>query len=161
MKKVFAILLLFFNIIYVQAQCAIDYNYIPIGVNYGLSTDTLATGNVGQMYDEDITFFLPTDTVDNGLYVTFVDFHIISISYCSLFYFILWSNTSLSGCSRNSRRAKTNRFIFSSFLGEACFTFTVLCSVGKYERIEFHKIFRASCLWFFIPKMCVLWRRKH
>lgn len=79
MKTVFATFLLFFNIIYVEAQCTIDYSYIPAGINYGLSIDTLANGNVGQMYDEDITFFLPIDTVDNGLNVTFTDFHIISI----------------------------------------------------------------------------------
>ena len=79
MKTVFATFLLFFNIIYVEAQCTIDYTYIPAGINYGLSIDTLANGNVGQMYDEDITFFLPIDTVDNGLNVTFTDFHIMSI----------------------------------------------------------------------------------
>lgn len=79
MKTVFATFLLFFNIIYVEAQCTIDYSYIPASINYGLSIDTLANGNVGQMYDEDITFFLPIDTVDNGLHVTFTDFHIISI----------------------------------------------------------------------------------
>ena len=79
MKTVFATFLLFFNIIYVEAQCTIDYSYIPAGINYGLSIDTLANGNVGQMYDEDITFFLPIDTVDNGLNITFTDFHIISI----------------------------------------------------------------------------------
>ena len=79
MKTVFATFLLFFNIIYVEAQCTIDYSYIPAGINYGLSIDTLANGNVGQMYNEDITFFLPIDTVDNGLNVTFTDFHIISI----------------------------------------------------------------------------------
>lgn len=79
MKTVFATFLLFFNIIYVEAQCTIDYTYILAGINYGLSIDTLANGNVGQMYDEDITFFLPIDTVDNGLNVTFTDFHIMSI----------------------------------------------------------------------------------
>ena len=61
-------------------QCVIDYSYYPITANYGLDPDSLPSGYVGQFYDEDMTFFLPLDTVDAGVSVTFEDFHITSIS---------------------------------------------------------------------------------
>ena len=62
------------------SQCSIDYNYSPSGYNYGLSPDTLPIGVQGQVYNEDLTFFLPLDTTDSGLTVTFTDFHITSIN---------------------------------------------------------------------------------
>ena len=68
------------SVIAVSGQCVIDYNYYPVGANYGLDPDTLPDGYVGQFYDEDMTFFLPLDTVDGGVTVTFEDFHITSIS---------------------------------------------------------------------------------
>ena len=68
------------SLILVSGQCVIDYSYFPSGANYGLDPDTLPNGYVGQMYDEDMTFFLPLDTVDGGVTVTFEDFHITSIS---------------------------------------------------------------------------------
>ena len=37
-------------------------------------------GYIGQFYDQDMTFYLPLDTVDGGLTITFTDFHITSIS---------------------------------------------------------------------------------
>ena len=60
-------------------QCVIDYSYYPVTANYGLDPDSLPDGYVGQFYDEDMTFFLPLDTVDAGVSVTFEDFHITSI----------------------------------------------------------------------------------
>ena len=80
MKRYFLSLILLISIIVASAQCAIDYNYYPVGANYGLDPDSLPDGYVGQFYDEDMTFYLPLDTTDAGLTVTFEDFHIISIS---------------------------------------------------------------------------------
>ena len=78
------------------SQCAIDYNYIPNGANYGLDPDSLPVGYVGQIYDEDMTFFLPLDTTDAGLSVIFEDFHITSIS---LPLGLTWEcNNSLNNC---------------------------------------------------------------
>ena len=68
------------NFLLVSAQCSIDYTYFPVSANYGLETDSLSDGYVGQFYDEDMTFFLPLDTVDGGVTVDFEDFHITSIS---------------------------------------------------------------------------------
>ena len=68
------------SVIFVSAQCSIDYAYSPPFANYGLYPDSLPDGYVGQFYDEDMTFFLPLDTVDGGVTVTFTDFHITSIS---------------------------------------------------------------------------------
>ena len=81
MKRFFSVI--FFTLVtsvIVSAQCSIDYNYYPVGANYGLDPDSLPDGYVGQFYDEDMTFFLPLDTVDGGVTVTFTDFHITSIS---------------------------------------------------------------------------------
>ena len=68
------------SVIFASGQCVIDYSYSPSTANYGLDPDTLPNGYVGQFYDEDMTFFLPLDTVDGGVTVTFEDFHITSIS---------------------------------------------------------------------------------
>ena len=68
------------SVVFVSAQCSIDYTYYPVSANYGLDPDSLPDGYVGQFYDEDMTFFLPLDTVDGGVAVTFEDFHITSIS---------------------------------------------------------------------------------
>jgi len=81
MKRFFAII--FFNLftaVFVNAQCSIDYTYYPVGVNYGLHPDTLPDGVVGQFYNQDLTFYLPLDTVSGGVFVEFTDFHITSIS---------------------------------------------------------------------------------
>ena len=81
MKRFFAIL--FFSLytaVFVNAQCSIDYTYYPVGVNYGLYPDTLPDGVVGQSYNQDLTFYLPLDTVSAGVFVEFTDFHITSIS---------------------------------------------------------------------------------
>lgn len=61
-------------------QCAIDYSYNPIEFNYGLHPDTLPDGVQGQIYNQDLTFYLPLDTTQDGFYVIFEDFHITSIS---------------------------------------------------------------------------------
>jgi len=81
MKRLFTLffLVLIFSSVS-KSQCSIDYTYTPVGVNYGLDPDSLPDGYVGQFYDEDMTFFLPLDTVDGGVTVTFEDFHITSIS---------------------------------------------------------------------------------
>ena len=68
------------SVVFGSAQCSIDYTYSPPFANYGLYPDSLPDGYVGQFYDEDMTFFLPLDTVDGGVTVTFTDFHITSIS---------------------------------------------------------------------------------
>ena len=68
------------SVVFVSAQCSIDYTYYPVSANYGLDPDSLPDGYVGQFYDEDLTFFLPLDTLVGGLFVTFEDFHITSIS---------------------------------------------------------------------------------
>jgi PKD repeat protein len=70
----------FFLSVFASAQCSIDYTYYPVGVNYGLHPDTLPDGVVGQSYNQDLTFYLPLDTVSAGVYVEFTDFHITSIS---------------------------------------------------------------------------------
>ena len=59
----------FFLSVFASAQCSIDYTYYPVGVNYGLHPDTLPDGVVGQLYNQDLTFYLPLDTVDSGVYV--------------------------------------------------------------------------------------------
>jgi len=95
MKKLLLSLFLIFTAVFVSAQCSIDYNYSP-SANYGLSPDSLPDGFVGQFYDEDMTFLMPLDTVDQGLTVTFEDFHIISIS---LPLGLTWEcNNSANGC---------------------------------------------------------------
>ena len=81
MKRIltlFFLVLLFSSVS--KSQCSIDYTYYPIGANYGLDPDSLPDGYVGQFYDEDMTFFLPLDTIQSGVNVTFEDFHITSIS---------------------------------------------------------------------------------
>lgn len=81
MKRFFAILFFsLFTVVFVNAQCSIDYSYYPVGANYGLYPDTLPDGVVGQPYNQDLTFYLPLDTVSAGVFVEFTDFHIISIS---------------------------------------------------------------------------------
>ena len=64
MKRFFAIIFFsLFTAVFVNAQCSIDYTYYPVGVNYGLHPDTLPDGVVGQFYNQDLTFYLPLDTV--------------------------------------------------------------------------------------------------
>mgnify|MGYP001493076386 CR=1 FL=1 len=45
------------------SQCFPDETFVPVGTNYGLSPDSLATGYINQEYNQDLTFFLPTDTL--------------------------------------------------------------------------------------------------
>ena len=80
MKRILFSFLILMSIVLVSAQCSIDYTYYPVSANYGLDPDSLPNGYVGQFYDEDMTFFLPLDTVDSGVSVDFEDFHITSIS---------------------------------------------------------------------------------
>ena len=80
MKRVLFGFIFLMSVVFVSAQCSIDYTYYPISANYGLDPDSLPDGYVGQFYDEDLTFFLPLDTLVGGLFVTFEDFHITSIS---------------------------------------------------------------------------------
>jgi hypothetical protein len=56
-----------------QAQiCTIDFNQTATGIY----PDTLQSGNVGQSYNTDITFVMPTDTMGYD----FTNFHILSVS---------------------------------------------------------------------------------
>jgi len=80
MKRLLFGFIFLMSVFFVSAQCSIDYTYYPVSANYGLDPDSLPDGYVGQFYDEDMTFFLPLDTVDGGVAVTFEDFHITSIS---------------------------------------------------------------------------------
>ena len=96
MKKILLSFILLISVVLVSGQCVIDYSYYPISANYGLDPDSLPDGYVGQFYDEDMTFFLPLDTVDGGVTVTFEDFHITSIS---LPLGLTWEcNNSANGC---------------------------------------------------------------
>ena len=67
------------------AQCVPDENFVPVGANYGLSPDTLATAYINQSYNQDLTFVLPLDTLveiegfGENL-IAFEDYHITSIS---------------------------------------------------------------------------------
>ena len=80
MKRVLFSFIFLISVIATSGQCSIDYSYYPVSANYGLNPDSLQDGYVGQFYDEDMTFFLPLDTVDGGVAVAFEDFHITSIS---------------------------------------------------------------------------------
>ena len=72
MKKFKLLLLCFFCVGFVSAQCTINTSQtVP-----GLYPDTLPTGYVGQVYSQDITFVMPLDTVG----YPFTNFHILSIS---------------------------------------------------------------------------------
>ena len=58
--------------------------------------DTLPDAVQGQQYNQDLTFVLPLDTTDQGLTVTFTDFHIVSIN---LPLGLTWQcNNSSNGC---------------------------------------------------------------
>ncbi len=80
MKKIVFSFIFWISVLLVFGQCTIDYNYYPLSANYGLDPDSLPDAYIGQFYDEDMTFFLPLDTVQSGVNVTFTDFHITSIS---------------------------------------------------------------------------------
>ena len=96
MKGLLCSFLFLISVFLVSGQCVIDYSYYPISANYGLDPDSLPHGYVGQFYDEDMTFFLPLDTVDGGVTVTFEDFHITSIS---LPLGLTWEcNNFMNGC---------------------------------------------------------------
>ena len=68
------------------SQCTPDFTFVPNFTNYGLSPDTLPDGEIYQDYNQDLTFFLPLDTlVDLGgvlgeTTIVFEDYHITSIS---------------------------------------------------------------------------------
>ena len=96
MKKLLFGFIFLMSVVFVSAQCSIDYTYSPPFASYGLYPDSLPDGYVGQFYDEDMTFFLPLDTLVGGLFVTFEDFHITSIS---LPLGLTWEcNNSTSNC---------------------------------------------------------------
>ena len=80
MNRLLMILVCVFSFEIGKAQCVIDYNYYPVGANYGLDPDTLPDAYIGQFYEQDMTFFLPLDTNISGVNVTFEDYHITSIS---------------------------------------------------------------------------------
>ena len=88
MKFVFISLLssiAFLHSTIVFSQCAPDESYIPVNANYGLIPDSLGNGVFGQPYFQELTFYLPLDTLvevdgfgENLIY--FEDYHITSIS---------------------------------------------------------------------------------
>tara|TARA_B100000963_G_scaffold63327_1_gene51338 strand:+ start:7620 stop:9389 length:1770 start_codon:yes stop_codon:yes gene_type:complete len=78
------VICVFLNI-QIYSQCIPDINFIPIDANYGLSPDSLAVGYINQEYNQDLTFFLPLDTLVDvegfgETLIIFEDYHISSIS---------------------------------------------------------------------------------
>ena len=57
MKRVLFGFIFLISVVFVSAQCSIDYTYYPVSANYGLDPDSLPDGYVGQFYDEDMTFY--------------------------------------------------------------------------------------------------------
>jgi hypothetical protein len=97
MKNLFTLVIfLLLGCVVVNAQCSIDYEFYPTETNYGLFPEVLPNGVVGQPYTQDLTFYLPLDTTQDGFYVVFEDFHITSIS---LPLGLTWQcNNSANGC---------------------------------------------------------------
>lgn len=77
---------------YGQSQiCTIDYSQTQTGIY----PDTLPTGYVGQAYSQDVTFFMPLDTLGYD----FTNFHILSVS---LPVGLSWQcNNAASNCDYN------------------------------------------------------------
>ncbi|MEY3236001.1 MAG: hypothetical protein RI883_102 [Bacteroidota bacterium] len=72
MQKLYTTLLLFLSFNSFSQVCTIDYSQTQTGIY----PDTLPTGNVGQAYSTDVTFFMPLDTMGYD----FTNFHILSVS---------------------------------------------------------------------------------
>ena len=72
MQKLYTTLLLLLSFNSFSQICAIDYTQTQTGIY----PDTLPTGNVGQPYSTDVTFFMPLDTMGYD----FTNFHILSVS---------------------------------------------------------------------------------
>ena len=67
------------------SQCTPDETFVPVGTNYGLSPDTLSDGVVNQPYYQELTFYLPLDTLVDvegfgETLIDFEDYHITSIT---------------------------------------------------------------------------------
>lgn len=74
-----------FSTSHLFSQCVPDDSFVPINTNYGLSPDTLIDGVVSQSYFQELTFYLPLDTLVelDGIgetLIQFEDYHITSIS---------------------------------------------------------------------------------
>src|SRR5574343_894934 len=91
MQKILTTLLVLLSF-YGQSQiCTIDYSQTQTGIY----TDTLPTGYVGQAYSQDVTFFMPLDTLGYD----FTNFHILSVS---LPVGLSWQcNNATSNCDYN------------------------------------------------------------
>jgi len=72
MQKLYTTLLLLLSFNSFSQICTIDYSQNQTGIY----PDTLPTGNVGQTYSTDVTFFMPLDTMGYD----FTNFHILSVS---------------------------------------------------------------------------------
>ncbi len=72
MQKLYTTLLLLISFNGFSQVCSIDYSQTQTGIY----PDTLPTGNVGQAYSTDVTFFMPLDTMGYD----FTNFHILSVS---------------------------------------------------------------------------------
>ena len=72
MQKLYTTLLLLLSFNSFSQICTIDYSQTQTGIY----PDTLPTGNVGQAYSTDVTFFMPLDTMGYD----FTNFHILSVS---------------------------------------------------------------------------------
>ena len=80
-----AFLVTLFSTSHLFSQCVPDESFVPINTNYGLSPDTLIDGVVNQSYFQELTFYLPLDTLVEleGIgetLIQFEDYHITSIS---------------------------------------------------------------------------------
>ena len=85
LKRHLFLLLLLFNTGKLYSQCTPNLDFIPDGTNYGLSPDTLTDGVINQPYYQELTFYLPLDTLVDvegfgETLIDFEDYHITSIS---------------------------------------------------------------------------------
>jgi len=95
MRKIYKILFIFilglFHINTYSQICNIDYSYTQPGIY----PDSMPTGYVGQLYNEDITFVMPLDTMG----ATITNFNIVNLA---LPVGLNWEcNNSSNGCNYN------------------------------------------------------------
>ena len=95
---------LLFNTGMLFSQCTPDETFVPVGANYGLSPDTLSDGVVNQPYYQELTFFLPLDTLVDveGFGETLIDFEDYHITSITLPVGLSWEcNNSDDNCHYN------------------------------------------------------------
>lgn len=91
MKHIFTLLCLYLTQILYAQNCTIDYSQNQVGIYPGI----LPSGAVNQVYDQNITFVLPTDTLGYD----FINFQITAVS---LPLGLSWTcNNTTSNCNYN------------------------------------------------------------